>query len=574
VTWIASRSTEEPVHGSRANYAQGMRRARAFLARAAAVTAALAAAAAPAGGAQQVGTWRVTGAPLSANVGPTATLADGRVLALYTVTENEYGPGSLPGTRIVVGERRHLASEFYDPRSRTWIAGPSPPGEEASTLVALPGGGGPLLLGETACERQPWPGRPSAYLTVCRPIQATYRLNGGGSEWTLAPAMLTRRTRPGVARLRDGRILVAGGSGASCTAQPPVLALGSDRTGVRAIQSDYSCAPLSSAEVFDPAGGRWTATAPMPSAAVEPSVTALSDGTVLLLHGQPRDAARFDPLRDTWTPLAPPPEPLGGDLLPLPGDRAIALGGRSRRAFIAARPAPLRAIECDTPQIYSARTGKWTTAPPPPGPANQPLRGCIGGAVELAAGDILAPQATLIDHQRCWVTTGLRASGTDEGLLIPLLDGGALAINASYPSPTAEIYAPAPGRCTAAQLTRANLFGHITPRGGVVTPRRLLSRGYPLVVRTARPGDVRINWYLTSQTSEGTNRVLIADGGARSSADRAVKITMRLTPKGELELAEQMSVEAQGVFAARGSRPLIVLRDFTIEERAGRQLVP
>jgi hypothetical protein len=172
------------------------------------------------------------------------------------------------------------------------------------------------------------------------------------------------------------------------------------------------------------------------------------------------------------------------------------------------------------------------------------------------------------------VTTGPRASGTDEGLLFPLLDGGALAINASYPSARAETYAPAPARCSAAQITRANLFGHITPRGGVVTPRRLLSRGYPLVVRTARPGDVRINWYVTVQTSEGRNRILIADGGAHSSGRRAVKIAMRLTPEGELELAEQMSVEAQGVFAARGSRPLIVLRDFTIEERAGRQLVP
>jgi hypothetical protein len=549
-----------------------MRHARGFVALCFAVTVGVVSAATPADGAQRVGTWRATGAPLSADVRLTATLADGRVLALYAVTEYEYGPGYRPGTQMVIRARSHLASEFYDPSSRIWAAGPDAPGEEASTLVALPGGGA-LLLGETACERQPVSvGSPlpyTVYRTVCRPTDATYRLNASGSEWAPARAMLAPRASPGVARLRDGRILLAGGVGASCTVVAiSVLATASSLGG------GYSCAPLASAEIFNPAAGTWTATAPMPYAAEELAAATLSDGTVLLLRGEPRYPIRFDPRRGNWTALPPPPEPVGGDLLALPGDRAIALGGQ-RIAFIGSKPLPFkrRRFGCETPQIYSALSGKWTTGAPLPGPPTQLDRECVGGAVPLAGGQILAGRTVLIDHQRCWVTTGPRASDTEGGSLIPLPDGGALAVNGSGSDAAAETYEPAPDRCDATQLTRADLFGHITPRGGVLTPRRLLSRGYPLIVHTAAPGDVRVNWYITLQLREGTERVLIADGGAHASGSGPVKVVVRLTPRGELELADQMSVEAQGVFASGSQSPLIVLRDFTIKEPAGRPAV-
>jgi hypothetical protein len=116
---------------------------------------------------------------------------------------------------------------------------------------------------------------------------------------------------------------------------------------------------------------------------------------------------------------------------------------------------------------------------------------------------------------------------------------------------------------------RASLFQNMAPEGGAARPARLEHRGYRLVVQTAHRGDVHINWYVTEESREGTERILLADGGAHSSGRGPVKVTVKLTPRGELQLAEKMSLEAQGIFATRGATPLIVTRAFTLEEHPG-----
>jgi hypothetical protein len=513
-----------------------MRRANALLAFSVVTIASLATVAAPAGGAEAVGSWRPTGSPLSPDSGPAVTLADGRVLALYTISEDEFGAGFRPGEAVVVGVRRRLASELYEPSSRTWVAGPAPPGESASTLVALPGGGA-LLLGETRCERKLYaPGLPrQAFESVCVPTGATYRLNGA-SAWASAAPLRTPRSEPAVAHLRDGHIMIAGGSG-TCTGRGPELG--------------YSCVPLSSAEVFDPATGVWSVIPPMPTISGQGSAATLSDATVLLIGGESRqDVLRFDPHAGVWTQLRPPPEALGGDLLPLPGDRAIALGWHESNASIATAPlrSRRRVIErCQASHVFSAKNGRWTAGPPLPGSPTVPVHSCEGGAVELTGGQILS-RSILIDHGRCWAPTAPRA-GTG-GRLVALLDGSALAID----SASAETYTPSAARCSAAQLARASLFENMAPEGGAARPARLLSGGYHLVVQTARAGYVHINWYVTLQSREGTNRILLAEGGGHANGTAPVKMTVKLTPEGELQVAGSMSVEAQGSFAARGDK--------------------
>jgi hypothetical protein len=87
------------------------------------------------------------------------------------------------------------------------VPGPKPPAQTATTIVPLTGGGA-LLLGEAACDGSE---------IRCLPTSATYLLNSSDSEWAPSAPMLQPRVPPTVVPLADGRVLVAGGFGDSCT---------------------------------------------------------------------------------------------------------------------------------------------------------------------------------------------------------------------------------------------------------------------------------------------------------------------------------------------------------------------
>ena len=282
-----------------------------------------------------VGSWRVTGSPAGGHEGgQVVTLAGGRVLVVYTEVE-EVTPTHPTYTE-------HLAAALYEPRSGTWMPGPEPPGQKATTLLPLPDGGA-LLLGEAACGQAQF---------RCLPTAATYRLNAGDTEWTAAAPMHEPRADPTVVPLADGRVLVAGGFGDSCT---PRVAFG------------YSCAPLASAEIFDPATGAWSPTAPMPEPRGGASAARLSDGSVLLVGGGSA-ALRYDPVFARWRTLGPAPGLTGTTLLALPGDRAIAIGSYPRADFYGSYggAGKLGRLICESiaAEIYTAARDTWSAAPP------------------------------------------------------------------------------------------------------------------------------------------------------------------------------------------------------------------
>ncbi len=129
----------------------------------------------------------------------------------------------------------------------------------------------------------PTPGGPSERPT---PTAVT---NPGG-VWILTGTMGTPRDGPATVRLLDGRVLVLGGS------------TGSEASG------DYS--NLTSAELYDPLTGTWTASASMVNPH-EGDATLLHDGRVLVgdLDGASPDdptsgvhgAEIYDPQSGTWT---------------------------------------------------------------------------------------------------------------------------------------------------------------------------------------------------------------------------------------------------------------------------------
>jgi N-acetylneuraminic acid mutarotase len=97
--------------------------------------------------------------------------------------------------------------------------------------------------------------------------------------WTVATPMLAARSDHGAAALRDGRVLVAGGT-----------------DGPR---------QLASVEIYDIPSNSWTRVHELPEARSQFSIATLNDGRVLVAGGLVRGTASsssviYDPARDAW----------------------------------------------------------------------------------------------------------------------------------------------------------------------------------------------------------------------------------------------------------------------------------
>jgi hypothetical protein len=109
--------------------------------------------------------------------------------------------------------------------------------------------------------------------------RATPEATAHAAAWTAAGSMIEARFDFTATLLRDGRVLVAGGSPAS-----------------------------RNAELYDPATGSWTATGELHVGHVGHTATLLSDGRVLVVGGQTRNeeysAELYDPVSGTWSATA------------------------------------------------------------------------------------------------------------------------------------------------------------------------------------------------------------------------------------------------------------------------------
>ena len=228
-----------------------------------------------------------------------ATLPSGAVLAIGGLSK---GPGGIASS-----------VERYDPATDQWraVAPISTPRYDA---VATTLADGRVLLtgGDPAGV---FTGQSTASAEIYDPAQ---------DRWSAAEPMTIPRLRHTATLLKDGRVLVTGG----LTPTP----------GTRsAIYPSGELAETTSAEIYDPQTGHWTAAAPMHSPRSLHTAQALNTGQVLVTSEQPSPALtieRYDVGSNSWSLIAPVPTASGypetrsGKLTTLADGQVLFVGGR------------------------------------------------------------------------------------------------------------------------------------------------------------------------------------------------------------------------------------------------------
>ncbi|MEO8215997.1 MAG: kelch repeat-containing protein [Acidobacteriota bacterium] len=190
--------------------------------------------------------------------------------------------------------------------------------------------------------------------------------------WTMTGALNTARRGHSATLLRDGRVLVAGGTGAGCSSPAtrsaelydavsgtwtPTGDLTTARSNHTAtlLQNGEVLVAGDSAELYDPAAGRWRPTGSFNTLRAVSSATLLPSGKVLAVgsSGTASIAAElYDPATGMWSSTAAPGfVPSNGHTVLLPDGKVLAVSEGS----------PFDYALADT-ESYDPATGQWTPA--------------------------------------------------------------------------------------------------------------------------------------------------------------------------------------------------------------------
>lgn len=281
----------------------------------------------------------------------------------------------LPGGKVLVAGGSGTTEAFlYHPHTDTWTTSAPLPLETTQTRMALlqdgrvlisPGG---VVYDPSTDTSTPVPLTPREELVgwafhgaTLTTLPSGLVLRTGGSDddqdlreavlydpatntWSSAGTMSVTRHLHTATLLPDGRVLVVGGY---------------------TLEGDYQLpAGRTSAEIYDPAAGTWTAAAPTNMPRMQHTATLLPSGRVLVIGGGgeihtdyysdddgdhwttiPADATAeiYDPASNTWTSTTPPSLAYG------PGSAAARMhGGR------------VMAIGYDGAEIYKEASDSWT----------------------------------------------------------------------------------------------------------------------------------------------------------------------------------------------------------------------
>jgi Galactose oxidase, central domain/Kelch motif len=307
--------------------------------------------------------WTATGSMARSREGAVAVqLQDGKVLVVGG-NSNVAGP----------------AAEVYDPRTRTWTAtGPMvTPGWQFAAAGLLDGRVLVASADGTATSAELYD--PST------------------GSWTATGSMGTARYDTTLTLLDDGKVLLAGGDTVAPSFNPsvasaelydpvtgswtPTGSMGSARSGHTATllrngkvlvaggsnDNDTLSYRLASAELYDPGTGRWTPTHDMTEVRQSHTATLLLDGRVLVVGGSgvfavepgqqlrqgiSKTAELYDPTTGSWTAAGSLRAPLlGFTATLLPDGRVLVAGGLGNRDVLASTSA----------ELFDPITGTWAT---------------------------------------------------------------------------------------------------------------------------------------------------------------------------------------------------------------------
>ncbi len=218
----------------------------------------------------------------------------------------------------------YTSSELFDPRDGSFIVGPSMRVGRSGHTATLLGNGTVLMAGG-------WTGTEDARATAEIYDPSTNRFTATGS-------MVVGRGGQTATLLPDGRVLIAGGA-------------------------DRNDDGLASAELYDPASGRFTPTGKMTIARDGPTATLLRDGRVLIAGGSSasrrgktvyRSAELFDPATAKFTAtgeMAVPRHKHAAALLPT--GMVLVVGGSDDRDWHG---------EYATAELYDPARGTFSSA--------------------------------------------------------------------------------------------------------------------------------------------------------------------------------------------------------------------
>ncbi|WP_437290831.1 kelch repeat-containing protein [Sorangium sp. So ce406] len=276
-----------------------------------------------------VASWHVDGAMLRQQ-GEAVELADARGAPQVRVTAPAaYAAGGRPiGTRLVAeGERLEL---WVEAEGETVLVDPRWKLKRKMSAARARHTATPLLDGRvlvTGGQSDVEANELESTAQVFDPTSDTWRSLG-----TVSSA----RVEHTATRLRDGRVLVAGGSAHT---QP------------------HDEEPFATAAVFDPAEDTWSPVASMSTARARHSATLLPDGRVLVAGGHAAGetlaaAEVFDPASGTWTSVPSMSAARHAHTATLlPGGRVLVAGGRAPGEVLAAA------------EMFDPASGTWTSVP-------------------------------------------------------------------------------------------------------------------------------------------------------------------------------------------------------------------
>jgi tetratricopeptide (TPR) repeat protein/N-acetylneuraminic acid mutarotase len=361
------------------------------------------------------GTWSTIGSMSSARTHATATLlANGKVLAAGGA-----------GTAFILS-----SAELYDPSIGNWNANNAmSTARQYHSATLLPNGKVLVAGGQNASTD----------------LSTAELYDPSAGTWSSTGSMLSGRSSHTATLLPNGKVLAAGG---------------------------YLGARLSTAEIYDPSAGTWAATGSLSTARYQHTATLLSNGKVLVAGGGQQasnpynfsTAELYDPAAGTWSATGSMASGRRSHTAtPLNNGKILVAGGQSDSD-----------LYISTAELYDPAAGTWSTTNAMPRIRGYHTATLLSNGKVLAAGGYTSGSLAAADlydpAAGTWAATGSMASTRDSHPAV-LLPSGRVLVMGGYNTSTAEIYDPAAGSWFSATSLTAERYGPtatLLPSGNIL----------------------------------------------------------------------------------------------------------